>query len=143
MIAIVEKTARVMREDMITDARARGYEWAQQAHNAVFSTLPAEGARAADMAERAGITRQSMGEVIRDLAERGIVEMVPDPTDGRAKIVRYTEAGIIAAQGGFNHILELDQLFRKTFGDEDYETARRVLAGVMALLGNDQLVGQV
>jgi DNA-binding MarR family transcriptional regulator len=143
MIAIVDKTARMMREEMITAMRARGYEWAQPAHNSVFATLPPEGARSADMAERAGITRQSMGEVIRDLAERGVVEMVPDPSDGRAKIVRFTEQGVAMAQEGFAHITDLDRLFRETFGDADYEACRRVLAGIMALMGDDQLVGHV
>ena len=143
MIAIVDKTSRMLREDMITTMRSRGYEWAQPAHNTLFATLPAEGARAADMAERAGITRQSMGEVIRDLASRGVVEMVPDPTDGRAKIVRFTEAGLAMAREGFAHIVDLDAQLRETFGDADYETCRRVLAGIMALLGDDRLVGQV
>ena len=143
MIAIIDKTARLMREDMVRQARDRGAPWAQMAHNAVFSTLPPEGARAADMAERAGITRQSMGEVIRDLAGRGIVEVVPDFTDKRAKIVRYTERGLEFAQQGFGHIVDLDRQFRQEFGDEDYETCRRVLAGIMELLGDDQYVGNV
>lgn len=143
MIAIVDKTSRIMREEMIKAMRARGYTWAQLAHNTLFATLPPEGARSADMAERAGITRQSMGEVIRDLVGRGVVEMVPDPSDGRAKIVRFTQQGAAMAQEGFSHIVELDALFRETFGDEDYETTRRVLAGIMALLGDEQYVGNV
>ena len=41
-----------------------------------------------------------MGEVIRDLVDLGILEMVPDPDDGRAKIVRYTAEGRAFASDG-------------------------------------------
>ena len=37
------------------------------------------------MAARAGITKQSMGEVVRELVDLGVLEMVVDPTDRRAK----------------------------------------------------------
>ena len=42
-----------------------------------------------------------MGEVVRDLVALGVVEMVPDPDDGRAKLVRYTEAGRAQARQGY------------------------------------------
>jgi DNA-binding MarR family transcriptional regulator len=134
MIALVEKAARALRADMVRTAHSRGFTDLQPAHNAVFATLPPEGARSADMASRAGITRQSMGEVIRDLVGLGLLEMVPDPADGRAKIVRYTDDGAEVAQQGYDHIVELDRALRATFGDADVDATRRVLAGIVELL---------
>lgn len=136
MIALVEKSARALRADMVRNAHAGGFTEIQPAHNAVFGTLPAEGARAADMASRAGITRQSMGEVIRDMVGLGLLETVPDPADGRAKIVRFTDHGIGLAQKGFEHILDLEQNLRDTFGNDDVDAARRVLAGIIEMLGD-------
>jgi DNA-binding MarR family transcriptional regulator len=133
-IALADKAARALRFDMVEHAFREGYRELQPSHNAVFSTLPPEGARAADMAARAGVTRQSMGESIRDMVSRGMLEMVPDPKDGRAKIVRYTDYGREVSSTGFQHILELDRRFREEFGDEDFETACRVLARVRAML---------
>lgn len=133
-IALVDKCARVLRNDMLTSGHARGYTELAGAHDAVFATLPPEGARAADMAARAGITRQSMGEVVRDMARLGIVEMVPDPSDRRAKIVQYTEYGREVAQGGFDHILEVEDLLRDEFGEADLATTRRVLARIREML---------
>ncbi|NYI45548.1 DNA-binding MarR family transcriptional regulator [Nocardioides aromaticivorans] len=133
-IALADKCARALRNDMLTSAHARGFTELAGAHDAVFATLPPEGARAADMATRAGITRQSMGEVVRDMARLGIVEMVPDPSDRRAKIVRYTDYGRKVAQGGFDHILEVEDMLREEFGEEDLATTRRVLARVRELL---------
>jgi DNA-binding MarR family transcriptional regulator len=132
-IALADKAARALRNDMLDHALRAGFDL-QPSHNAVFATLPPEGARSADMATRAGVTRQSMGESIRDMVSRGMLEMVPDPTDGRAKIVRYTDFGREVADVGFQHLLDLDERFREELGDEDFETACRVLARVREML---------
>lgn len=133
-IALVDKGARVLRDDMLRNAHALGYTELAPAHNSVFATLPPEGARAADMAARAGITRQSMGEVVRDMVRLGLLEMVPDPADKRAKLVTYTAYGREVAQAGFDYIIGLDRRFRDEFGDAEYDAARRVLARVRDLL---------
>jgi DNA-binding MarR family transcriptional regulator len=135
MIALAEKSARALKLDMLRHAQSIGHTGMQASHNAVYATLPPEGARSADMAQRAGITRQSMGEVIREMVGLGILEMVPDPSDGRAKIVRFTAHGKKVASDGYDHIIELDRIFREKFGDEDVDTTYRVLLGVMELLG--------
>jgi DNA-binding MarR family transcriptional regulator len=48
------------------------------------------GTRVSDLAEQARITKQSAGFLVRQLAEAGYVELVPDPADGRARLVRLT-----------------------------------------------------
>ena len=133
MIGVVARAYREMRADMIRVAHARGHTVIKPAHNDVFATLPLEGARASDMAARAGITRQSMGEIIRELVDLGILEMHPDPTDGRAKIVKFSEHGLAHIAAGKQHIMEMEQRFVEEFGAEDCETARRVLEGIVEL----------
>lgn len=136
-IALADKCARALRNDMLVSGHQRGHTEIQSSHNAVFATLPSDGARAADMALRAGVTRQSMGEVIRDMTRLGVVETIPDPKDGRAKIVRFTDYGKTLATEGKRHIMEREQMFRAEFGDDDWETTRRVLARVRELLEPD------
>jgi DNA-binding MarR family transcriptional regulator len=123
---------------MVRSAHARGRPDIKPAHNFLFAILGDEGDRAANLAARAGITRQSMGEVIRDLVDIGILEMAPDPHDGRAKIVRYTPEGKRFASAGFRHLRELEKRFEDEFG-ADYEASRAVLERVVGLLDD---VGQ-
>ena len=118
---------------MVREAQHRGFEEAKNSFNAVFGTLSTEGARSVDLAARAGITRQSMGEVVRELVGLGLLEMVPDPSDRRAKLVRYTEKGLTEAQSGYEYILEFESRLVAEFGEE-YEAARRVLDRVAELL---------
>jgi DNA-binding MarR family transcriptional regulator len=136
-IALADKCARALRNDMLEHGHRQGFTEIASSHNAVFATLPSEGARAADMALRSGVTRQSMGEVIRDMARLGVLETIPDPADGRAKIVRFTDYGTKLAQVGKQHIMDLEGTFRAEFGDEDWETTRRVLRRVTEMLEPD------
>src|SRR5688500_606083 len=91
LIALVDRANRALQADMVRIAHLRGHPEVKPAHNSVFGTLSAEGSRASDMAARAGITRQSMGEIIREMVDLGILEMRPDPEDRRAKLVTYTD----------------------------------------------------
>lgn len=48
------------------------------------------GSRASALARDAGVTRKAIAQVVAELEQFDIVEQAPDPTDARAKIVRYT-----------------------------------------------------
>jgi DNA-binding MarR family transcriptional regulator len=133
LIALVHRANRALQLDMVRAAHERGFEGAKNSHNVLFATLTTEGARSVDLAAQTGMTRQSMGEVVRDLVGLGILEMVPDPRDRRAKLVRYTDEGLAVARRGFEHIVELEESFGEEFG-EDYEAARRVLERVADIL---------
>ncbi|MGH0033255.1 MAG: MarR family winged helix-turn-helix transcriptional regulator [Myxococcota bacterium] len=73
--------------------RARGHVGLQPSHQVVFASLVGSGARLTELAERAGMTKQAMGQLVDDLESLGYVERIPDPADGRAKIVRLTPDG--------------------------------------------------
>ena len=134
LIALVERANRALQSDMVRRAHADGHTEVKMAHNSVFGFLHSDGARAADMAARAGITRQSMGEVIRDMVALDLVEMRSDPNDGRAKVVTYSEHGLAVAGDGFGYLGELERRFAEEFGEEEYAVARDVLDRLVGVL---------
>lgn len=71
----------------------RGHTGLQPAHTAVIANLGLEGTRLTDLARRASMTKQGMGQLVDEVQRLGYVERVPDPTDSRAKIVRFSEQG--------------------------------------------------
>ena len=75
----------------------------------MFGNIDPEGSRLTELAERARMTKQSVGEVTTDLEQRGYVERVPDPADGRAKIIRLTDRGHEAQTLGFELIAEIER----------------------------------
>lgn len=137
LIALVHRANRELQADMVRHARAAGYEHAKPAHNWVLGTLPAAGARSAELAAQAGITRQSMGEVIRDLVDLGVVRMTPDPDDRRAKLVSYTDSGLEQVQDGMAHIADVDDRMIAALGRGGYEQLRHGLDLVVKVLQAD------
>jgi len=133
-IALVDRANRALQIHMVEAAHRRGHPEVKQSHNAVFATLLESGTRATDMAERAGITRQSMGEIVREMVDLGILEMRPDPDDRRAKLVTYSEHGLEFARDGYQHLIDLEKRFAEEFGEEEYELARKVLERLVPLL---------
>ena len=134
LIAVVHNADRAFQTHMVREANSRGRTDIKPAHNQVFGILGFEGDRSANLAVRAGITRQAMGEVIRDLVDIGILEMVPDPQDRRAKIVRYTEEGEEFVGAGFRHLTDLEDRFTEEFGVEGYEALRSALQRIPEIL---------
>lgn len=59
----------------------------------MFQHLEPDGSRLTELAARAQMTKQSMSALIDDLERWGYLERIPDPSDGRARIIRRTQRG--------------------------------------------------
>ena len=56
--------------------------------------LPLAGARLTELAERAGISKQAMGDLVDQCAAWGLVRREPDPLDARARRIVFTPTGL-------------------------------------------------
>ena len=126
-LALVERVNRAMVADLVSGAAERGFPEVRQTHNAVFATLGSEGSRVSDMAARAGITKQSVAAIVRELEEAGLVTVGPDPTDGRAKLVTYTERGWECVKGGAGYLRELEETLADLLGRDRLDYLRGML----------------
>ena len=63
------------------------------AHIHITRHLSLQGDRITDLAERAGMSKQAMLDVVDQCEAWGLVTRVADPHDRRAKRVQYTDAG--------------------------------------------------
>jgi DNA-binding MarR family transcriptional regulator len=59
----------------------------------VFQRISPDGSRLVDLAEQAQMTKQSAGVMVDQLESLGYVRRVPDPTDGRARLIMIEERG--------------------------------------------------
>ncbi len=86
----------------------------------VFQWCRPEGSRLTELAERAGVTKQSMGEIIDVLEQRGYVERVPDPTDGRAILIRRTPRGWEVNRIARQVVEQVQQEWAQALGQERF-----------------------
>ncbi len=112
---------------------AAGYTDIRPGHGCVFGNIdPDNGSRLTELAERANMTKQSVGEVTSDLEARGYLERVADPSDGRAKIIRLTAQGRDAYLSGRQLIDELERDWAERYGEERVAALRDALEAVAA-----------
>ena len=93
-VAVLMREAFVVLNDLVlTRLAERGHEAVRTAHGAVFQFLDEDGTTVSALAERAGVSKQAMASLVSHLEEHGYLVRVPDPSDGRAKLVLATERG--------------------------------------------------
>jgi DNA-binding MarR family transcriptional regulator len=64
----------------------------------VFQRIAADGSRLTDLADQAQVTKQSAAVLVDQLERLGYVRRIPDPTDGRARLIVLEERGRRAAE---------------------------------------------
>ena len=111
------KAAAVKR--LFARLRERGFEHVREGHGCVFGFIDIEnGSRLTELAERAGLTKQAVGEAATELERLGYVERLPDPKDRRAKIIKLTPSGLDACLTGRRIFAEIEREWADEFGEE-------------------------
>jgi DNA-binding MarR family transcriptional regulator len=115
LIALFRETGRLMVEELVERLHAAGYRDHTAAHHPVFENIDREGTRLTVLAARAGMTHQSMGELVRTLERGGYLERRSDPSDGRATLVLLTAHGRAAARRAVAEIAEIETAWLERF----------------------------
>ncbi len=108
---------------------AAGFPDIRPAHSInLFRVIDANGTRPTDLARRAGVTPQAMAEFVRYLEDRGYVERVADPSDGRGRIVRLTIRGLEASAVAAQVFTDLERVWKEQLGERRMAQLRRMLS---------------
>lgn len=102
------------------------------AHIHITRHLALEGSRLTDLALRAGMTKQAMGHLVDQCEAWGLVTREPDPTDARARHVRFTTTGLAWLQAFKDAVVQAEAEFR---GEVGPEVATVVTLGLEAYAG--------
>ena len=93
-------------------------EQVSAAHIHITRHLAVQGSRLTDLASAAGMSKQAMGNLVDQCEAWGLVTREPDPRDARARLVRFTPAGL-AWLGAFREaVIQAEAEFRGAVGDE-------------------------
>jgi DNA-binding MarR family transcriptional regulator len=81
------------RDQMYAGVVAAGYDDLSAAHIGLWRYPGLNGLRPSQLADRVGITKQSVNDLLGHLEAQGYLVRVPDPADGRARVIRLTAKG--------------------------------------------------
>jgi DNA-binding MarR family transcriptional regulator len=117
IISAFRRAAALMVEDLVARLHAAGFPDLTPSHHVVFENLDPAGTRLTELAARAGITHQSMSELVSVLEQRGYLERLTDPGDGRARIVRLTGKGRRMTRRAMKEIAAIEAEWSERLGD--------------------------
>jgi DNA-binding MarR family transcriptional regulator len=104
-----------------------GFDDLRPAHTAVFQHIEADGSRLTALAERAQITKQSMGYLVDYLEQRGYLERRPDPSDRRAALISLTERGWAQIRAALEIIAAIEDEWGSRLGEPRMQQLRELL----------------
>ena len=88
------------------------------AHIHITRHLAQGGSRLTELAERAGMSKQAMGDLIAQCEAWGLVTRGPDPLDARARRVLFTADGLAWLEAFRKAVAQAESEFRASVGDE-------------------------
>lgn len=124
LLRLVEETLRAKVYARMGEA---GFPDIRPAHSSLFRNIARGGSRVSELAERAQMTKQSMGYLADSLAAAGYVTLEPDPTDRRAKLVRLTKRGWEAGEAMARLSAATERDLGELVGQAEMVKLRRVL----------------
>lgn len=128
LIGLLAEVKSAISDELYTQLHEIGFDDVRPAHGCVFSYIErVGGARLTELADRSGLTKQAVGEAVADLERLGYVERVPDPGDGRAKIIRLTDRGVQAMSAVAEVFADIEARFAAEVGEERYQDFRDTL----------------
>jgi DNA-binding MarR family transcriptional regulator len=91
--ALLRVPAQAIHRRIIKELNAAGFEELRVPHMAVLQFPGPDGIRPGVLAERAGMSKQAMNQLLRSLEALGYLARSDAPDEGRARIVRLTKRG--------------------------------------------------
>jgi DNA-binding MarR family transcriptional regulator len=90
------------------------------------------GIRVTELAKRARITKQSMGEMVDAMEAAGYVERIPDPSDARARLVCLSAKGRAAGRLARKLVREVEDEWAEAVGAARLTSLRETLRMIVS-----------
>ena len=124
------RAALAWRERFAREMSARGYGWLAEARGNLVPYIDRTGTAQGLLADRAGMTKQAVQQLLDELVRDGVVERIEDPTDARRKVVRFTRAGRKALDAGNAVKREIEADYVRMLGGKRMAALKSALARI-------------
>ncbi|MGF1466699.1 MAG: MarR family winged helix-turn-helix transcriptional regulator [Sandaracinaceae bacterium] len=126
------KAGRLVNERALSQIPQEPGQWRMRpSHTALFPHLEFAGTRITVLAERLGISKQAVSQLVGDLERMGVLQRIPDPSDGRAKLVVFAEDGPTLLMKGMRYLQTVDAELEELLGPRRLASLRKILIEVI------------
>lgn len=118
---------------------SRGYPEIRPSHSQVFANLGLGSVRVSELAERAQVTQQAMGKMLKELEQMGYVVRDTDSKDKRAREIRLTDRGVQLAMDSMQVVDDVRRHYDLKVGERDLASLEETLRATIRKLELDYL----
>jgi len=131
---LLTRSARLLNERALRAVHDAGFVEVRESWLGMLRHLEPDGVRSSELAERLRVSRQAAGQLVSELQQHGYLERIPDPSDGRAKLVRITARGLQAWLAGLSAFRGLELELQTALGVANLNTLRELGPRLLAHL---------
>lgn len=128
--ALLRVPAQAIHRRIIKELNAAGFEDLRMPHMAVLQYPGPDGIRPGTLAERAGISKQAMNQLLGSLEDLGYLSRSDAPDEGRARIVRVTDRGREAFLKIHEILCAIEREWVAELGADDFAGLKKLLSRV-------------
>ena len=131
--ALLRMAWEALQAELYVELRAAGFDDLREVHRPLLRYPPIDGLRPTDLAARLKLSKQATNDVLRDLESLGYLRLERDPTDGRARIVRYTQRGWDLFRTGSRLSQDVGLRWAQAIGQPRYDQFHETLRAIVDL----------
>jgi len=128
--ALLRVPAQAIHRRIIAELNAAGFDDLRLPHMAVLQFPGPDGVRPGTLAERAGMSKQAMNQLLRSLDALGYIARSDAPDEGRARIVRLTRRGRAAYAKIHDILRDIEREWTTELGPKRCADLKALLARV-------------
>jgi DNA-binding MarR family transcriptional regulator len=128
--ALLRVPAQVIHRRIIKELNAAGFDQLSMPHMAVLQFPGPDGVRPGTLADRAGMSKQAMNQLLRSLESLGYVVRSDAPDEGRARIIRFTKRGRAAYSKVHDILRDIEREWSAELGPKDFAQLKQLLSRV-------------
>jgi len=130
--ALLRVPAQAIHRRLVSELNAAGFGELRVPHMAVLQYPGPDGVRPGTLAERAGMSKQAMNQLLRSLEDLGYITRSNAPDEGRARIIRFTKRGRAAYAKIHDILRDIEHQWSVELGARDFAQLKRLLLRVWA-----------
>jgi DNA-binding MarR family transcriptional regulator len=125
--ALLRVPAQAIHRRIINELNAAGFDDLRVPHMAVLQFPGPDGVRPGTLAERAGMSKQAMNQLLRSLEALGYIARSDAPDEGRARIVRLTRRGRAAYKKIHDILRDIEREWISELGPRPFADLKALL----------------
>lgn len=131
IIALLGRAYAILGHQLVAAVVDAGFPH-RPAHSGVLAHIDRDGTRPSELARRATITPQAMGELVDDLERLGYVTRRPDPNDRRAKLIVLTPRGVELERAALQGIASIEDQLADLLGEPQLRQLQQSLHRIVS-----------